>query len=65
MRVRLTKCYQVDIVDDDGNVVDYPTYYGQILQATMIEYGTRNEALHAGKMFKEYVQECISLNKEE
>lgn len=65
MKVRLTKCYMVDIIDDDGNVVIYPTQYGTDALATTTEVGTRKEALHAGQVLKEYVQKCIRDHEEE
>lgn len=64
MKVRITKCYMVDVIDDDGNVVIYPTHYGTTELATTTEFGTRREALHSGQMLMEYVQKSIKEHEE-
>lgn len=63
LKVELVKCYEVRIVDEEGNVVTYPVNYGGDELALITVYGDRAKAKQEGKDLLDYVR--VKLKEDE
>lgn len=58
-KIEITRCYDVQVLDEDGNMVDF---HNEGFIAQEYVYGDRKEAIKTGKMLKELV---IKLDSEQ
>ena len=63
MRIKLTKCYTVDIVDENGDIIECKNNLGQCEIATSTVFGDRKEAMREGKALKKWVQKQLEKEK--
>lgn len=55
LKIRITKCYLVEVVDKDGYVQEY-RQDGELYEASDYCFGTKEDALKTGNIIKEWVQ---------
>lgn len=56
-RIRITKCYLVEVVDKDGNVQYYKDVDGMETVADDYCFGTKADAEQTGKRLVKWVEE--------
>lgn len=57
LKVRLTRCYLVEVVDEKGNVQEYIDVDGTSNVADDYCFGTKEDAMRVGNTMIEWVKE--------
>lgn len=55
MKIRITKCYLVEVVDENGMVYEFENRYGQLEVADDYCFGTKEDAKKLGEDLKRLV----------
>ena len=64
-KIKIEQCWEITLVDDDGEPIRYENQYGELEPYMTVTYGSKEEAEKDGKELLEFYEKEMKEEQEE